>query len=90
MKMKMREETLKRAKTDTLMNATGNDTMQALDTLQTQNEKLKRALGLMTVKMQKQNLIDSLRNKTMIQNQMSGDTAASPKRRGGSHNKRKK
>jgi hypothetical protein len=90
MEMKLKEETLKRAKTDTLMNATGNDTMQALDTLQTENEKLKRALGLMTVKMQKQNLIDSLRNKTMIQNQISDGTRPSPKKYGGSHKKRKK
>tara|TARA_R100001015_G_C4557591_1_gene118117 strand:- start:133 stop:684 length:552 start_codon:yes stop_codon:yes gene_type:complete len=90
MEMKLKEETLKRAKTDTLMNASPNDTMQALDTLQTQNEKLKRALGLMTVKMQKQNLIDSLRNKTMIQNQISDGTRPSPKKYGGSHKKRKK
>jgi|TARA_R110002012_G_scaffold278754_2_gene466513 hypothetical protein len=90
MKMKMKEKTLMQAKTDTLMNATGNDTIQALDTLQTENGKLKQAMQLMMVKMQKQELINQMRNKTMIQNQLSGDSLPSPKRRGGSHNKRKK
>tara|TARA_R100000152_G_C6747101_1_gene170675 strand:- start:143 stop:703 length:561 start_codon:yes stop_codon:yes gene_type:complete len=85
-----KKDSLLEAKKNIILNASPNDSIKAMDMLQVENGKMKKALQLLMKKFQKLNLINSMRNKTMIQNQLSGDTSASPKRRGGSHNKRKK
>ena len=85
-----KKNSLLEAKKNIILNASPNDSIKAMDMLQVENGKMKKALQLMMTKFKKLNLINSMRNRTMVQNQLSGDTSSSPKRRGGSHNKRKK
>ena len=90
MMIKKRKDSLMNAKKEMLLNHSPMELMQALDSIQDKNKMLTDTTKLLAIRMKKLALMNSLNNKTMIEKQQDGDSKPSPKRYGGSHNKKKK